>query len=66
MRSDSYIKRHQQRKPMKYGTLSCDDVPMATSIRSLNLLLSSAGETESFGYTIGRLLHRGGGTCLDR
>lgn len=59
MRSDSYITRHQQRKPMKYGTLSCDDVPMATSIHSLNLILSSAGETESFGYTIGRLLHRG-------
>ncbi|MCS6302293.1 MAG: tRNA (adenosine(37)-N6)-threonylcarbamoyltransferase complex ATPase subunit type 1 TsaE [Nitrospira sp.] len=32
---------------------------MATSIHSLNLILSSAGETELFGYTIGRLLHRG-------
>jgi tRNA threonylcarbamoyladenosine biosynthesis protein TsaE len=44
---------------MKYGTLSCDDVPMATSLHSLNLILSSAGETESFGYTIGRLLQKG-------
>jgi len=59
MRSDSYIKRHQQRKPMKYETLSCDAVPMATSIHSLNLILSSADETESFGSTIGRLLHGG-------
>jgi tRNA threonylcarbamoyladenosine biosynthesis protein TsaE len=32
---------------------------MATSISSLDLILSSPGETESFGYTIGRLL-RGG------
>lgn len=32
---------------------------MATSIGSLDLILSSSGETESFGYTIGRLL-RGG------
>ena len=32
---------------------------MATSISSLDLILSSPGETESFGHTIGRLL-RGG------
>ncbi|HWF62655.1 MAG TPA: tRNA (adenosine(37)-N6)-threonylcarbamoyltransferase complex ATPase subunit type 1 TsaE [Nitrospira sp.] len=32
---------------------------MARSISSLDLILSSPGETESFGYTIGRLL-RGG------
>lgn len=32
---------------------------MATSLNSLNLILSSVGETESFGYTIGRLLHGG-------
>ncbi|MDF0676007.1 MAG: tRNA (adenosine(37)-N6)-threonylcarbamoyltransferase complex ATPase subunit type 1 TsaE [Nitrospira sp.] len=32
---------------------------MAPSIRSLDLILSSPGKTESFGYAIGRLLHGG-------
>jgi tRNA threonylcarbamoyladenosine biosynthesis protein TsaE len=43
----------------KYGTILCENVPMTISVSSLDLLLSSPGETESFGNTIGRLL-RGG------
>ena len=58
MPSCSCIGPHQTR-PMKYGTIPCDDVPMATAISSLDLILSSPGETESFGNAIGRLL-RGG------
>lgn len=44
---------------MNYGTIPGEDVPMATSISPLDFILSSPGETESFGYAIGRLL-RGG------
>jgi tRNA threonylcarbamoyladenosine biosynthesis protein TsaE len=32
---------------------------MATSVSSLDLLLSSPGKTESFGYAIGQVLHGG-------
>lgn len=39
----------------------CDGLPMARSVGSLDLILSSAGEMERLGYTIGQLL-RGGET----
>jgi tRNA threonylcarbamoyladenosine biosynthesis protein TsaE len=39
----------------------CDGLPMTRSVGSLDLILSSAGEMERLGYTIGQLL-RGGET----
>jgi tRNA threonylcarbamoyladenosine biosynthesis protein TsaE len=43
----------------QFEAIPREDVPVATSVSSLDLLLSSARETESLGYAIGQLL-RGG------
>jgi tRNA threonylcarbamoyladenosine biosynthesis protein TsaE len=58
MPSGRYIRFHQI-KSTRYRPIHCEDVPMATSISPLDLILSSPDETESFGYAIGRLLHGG-------
>lgn len=44
---------------MNDGTITCENVPMATSSNLLDLILSSPDETESLGFIIGRLLHGG-------
>src|SRR5512139_2254565 len=55
----AYTSLHHTRPMKKWVTIRCETVSMAASVPSLNRILSSPGETESFGYAIGRLL-RGG------
>ena len=59
MPSSSWARLHQATPINASGTISCEDVPMVTSVSSLDLHLSSPRETESFGNAIGQLL-RGG------